>query len=62
MVVFSQCIDCKNYIGKIDDKLFICKAFPEGIPTDVFWNKIPHTEHIEGDNGYLFEDINTDSI
>ena len=31
MVVFSQCMDCKNYIGKKDDA-FCCKAFPEGIP------------------------------
>lgn len=43
MVVFSQCMDCKNYIGKKGDA-FCCKAFPEGIP-DVFyaWNFLIHT-------------------
>ncbi len=34
MVVFSQCMDCKNYIGKKGDA-FRCKAFPEGIPDDI---------------------------
>ena len=52
MVVFSQCMDCKNYIGKKGDA-FCCKAFPEGIPGDIFWNKKYHIEHIDGDNGYL---------
>ena len=56
MVVFSQCMDCKNYIGKKDDA-FCCKAFPEGIPDDIFWSKKYHVEHIEGDNGYQFEKI-----
>ena len=56
MVVFSQCMDCKNYIGKKDDA-FCCKAFPEGIPDDIFGNKKYHVEYIEGDNGYQFEKI-----
>lgn len=56
MVVFSQCMDCKNYIGKKGD-VFCCKAFSEGIPDDIFWNKIYHGEHIDGNNGYQFEKI-----
>lgn len=32
MVDFSQCIDCKNYIGKNKDGIFICNAFKDGIP------------------------------
>lgn len=47
MVVFSQCMDCKNYIGKKGD-VFCCKAFPEGISDDIFWNKKYHIEHIDG--------------
>ena len=47
MVIFSQCIDCKNYIGKNDD----------GSPEDVFWNRIDHTNNIENDNGIKFENI-----
>lgn len=58
MVVFSQCIDCKNLIDKNKDEKFFCKAFPEGIPDDVFWNRIMHTKNIDGDNGIKFEDVN----
>ena len=57
MVIFSQCIDCKNYIGKNDDGRQICKAFLNGIPEDVFWNRIDHTKNIENDNGIKFENI-----
>lgn len=36
MVIFSQCLDCKNFIGKKDNNTFHCKAYPDGIPEDVF--------------------------
>lgn len=57
MVIFSRCLDCKNYIGKNEDGKYICKAFPDGISDDVFWNKIDHRENIDGDNGIIFEDL-----
>ena len=53
-LIFSQCMFCKIYIGKKGDA-FCCKAFPEGIPDDIFWNKKYHGEHIDGENGYQFE-------
>ena len=56
MVIFSQCMDCQNYIGKENEK-FCCKAFPKGIPEDVLWNKINHEDYIDGDNGYKLESI-----
>lgn len=59
MVIFSQCMDCKNFIGKLTDDIFYCKAFPKGIPEDVLWNKIDHREHIAGDHGFLFENLYT---
>ena len=55
MVQFSQCLDCKNFIDKSND-LFICKAFPQGIPSDIFWNKISHTDPIDGDGGVRFQE------
>lgn len=58
MVIFSQCLDCKNFIGKKDNNTFHCKAYPDEIPEDVFWNKINHEKNIEGDNGYKFESLN----
>lgn len=57
MVQFPQCMDCKNFIEKKDD-VFRCKAYPEGIPMDIFWNKISHEQNIEGDRGYRYEDLN----
>ena len=50
-------MDCKNYIGKIDNNTFYCKAFIDGIPEDLFWNRINHENNIDGDNGYKFESI-----
>ena len=57
MVIFSQCIDCKNFIGMNEKEEYYCKAFPEGISSEVFWNKISHKENIEGENGVKFEQI-----
>ena len=57
MVIFSQCVDCKNYIDKNKDGKHYCKAYPNGIPDDMFWNKIKHDKNIDGDNGIKFEDI-----
>lgn len=48
MVVFSQCMDCKNYIGKKGDA-FRCKAFPEGIPDDILC--------LEFTNSHFFTDF-----
>ena len=57
MVIFSQCLDCSNYIGINEKNEYYCKSFPDGIPEDVFWNKIWHKENIENDNGIKFEQI-----
>lgn len=57
MVIFPQCLDCKNFIRRTDDDKYICKAFLDGIPDDVFWNKIDHSAPIENDNGIHFEQI-----
>ncbi|MCD8007358.1 MAG: hypothetical protein LUF68_00160 [Clostridiales bacterium] len=54
MVQFPQCLDCENFIQNNPGKEFTCKAFPNGIPDDIFWNKILHSEHIDGDHGIIF--------
>lgn len=56
MVQFSQCIDCKNYINN-NEGIYKCRAFPEGIPNDIFWNKIDHNNNIDGDKGIKFEAV-----
>ena len=36
-VFFSPCTDCKWFIGAVDkDYTLCCKAFPDGIPKEVF--------------------------
>ncbi len=57
-VIFSQCLDCKNYKGRRPDGSLTCSAYPEGIPEDILWNRHDHTKHFDGDNGIKFEPIN----
>ena len=57
MVIFSQCIDCKNYIGKNGVGRQIFKAILYGNSEVIFWNRIDHTKNIGNDNGIKFENI-----
>ena len=54
MIKISKCLSCKNYIVSNDmsDK---CKAFPDGIPLEVFREEVDHTKPYNGDNGIQFE-------
>ena len=56
--IFPLCIDCKNYIrtDKEDDtNIYICKAFPNGIPDEIFWDKSDTLS--ECANGIRFESL-----
>jgi hypothetical protein len=46
------CYVCKNFITAKGAK---CKAFPEGIPDDIYWGKHDHRKPYPGDNGIRFE-------
>ena len=50
MMVYPQCLSCRNY-----DKDFTCKAYPDAIPTEILRNEKDHRESLEGDNGILYE-------
>ena len=55
---FPLCIDCKNYLCKDKEHdIHICKAFPDGIPEELFWNKTD--ENIECASNIKFEPIDT---
>ncbi len=56
MVIFPQCTEC-SYLDLSEKDNFKCPAFPDGIPDDVFWGKISHKKHIDGDHGYIFKQI-----
>ncbi len=45
-----QCIMCKHY--QLNHK---CKAFPDGIPEEIFTCQHDHREPYPGDNGVRFE-------
>jgi len=61
----AQCQICEHYgPAKIEDftqmgeeTVFVCRAFPKGIPQDLLSAKIPHDENVEGDNGIKFTPI-----
>lgn len=42
----SQCFGCVHWEGG-----YKCKAFPVGIPPDVYLNEVDHREEFPGDNG-----------
>ena len=56
-VIFSDCMDCKNYDfdSKKESK---CKAFPDGIPSDWFWNKCRSNRDKICSKGYKFIPLN----
>ncbi len=50
-----KCLECLYYIG-VDAVLRkeVCRAFPKGIPDDIFLENKPHETPIEGDRGLQF--------
>jgi len=60
-LISKVCSKCKNY----DPKSFnlkkgiigTCKAFPDGIPEDIWLGKVDHKKPYPRDNGIRFEEI-----
>jgi hypothetical protein len=53
----SPCQYCKNLIdmGGLDCKGWTCKAFPEGIDSQIVEGQKRHDEPIEGDKGLRYD-------
>lgn len=50
-----KCLECKHIGRTTDDFVPTCKAFPEGIPDEIFFEKVTHDKPYHGDNGIQFE-------
>ena len=57
-VPLIACRNCKHLI--LNNKK-ICKAFLNGIPTEILIGKNDHTKPFKGDNGIQFEPIEVDN-
>jgi len=54
MTISTQCLECKHYIA-----FSTCEAYPDKIPQEIFDGTVEHTEPYPGDNGIMFEPINS---
>lgn len=50
-----RCLECKNFLVTTEDFVPTCKAFPDGIPDDIFWEKVLHDKPYPNDNGFRYE-------
>lgn len=48
------CSYCKHVNWEYE-KIGTCKAYPQGIPDEIWWGDNPHLTPFPGDNGIRFE-------
>ena len=54
MFKISKCMNCEYYIES-DDMSDCCKAYPKGIPLEIFREEVDHTKPYKGDNGIQYK-------
>jgi len=52
------CTYCKHLKNKKNLRTDACKAFPHGIPDEIFFDAFDHRKPFPGDNGVRFEPSN----
>ncbi len=53
MIHLPQCCKCVHLSPKEGE--IVCKAFPEGIPEEIWHNRIDHIKPCDGDHGIYFK-------
>lgn len=54
--IYSEvCTSCRHFHRVYGERQ--CKAFPDGIPMEIWMGENPHTEAYPGDQGIQFEDV-----
>lgn len=60
MFPIVACYKCKHYFDAEHSKVnwACCKAFPRGIPLEIFREEVPHDKDhpYKGDHGFYFEE------
>jgi len=56
LIAFNSCTKCKHFDFNNKDAN-TCKAFPKGIPDEIFLGKNDHKKPYFGDNGIQFEPL-----
>lgn len=51
----DDCTFCKNILPNKDGWRCCCKAFPDGIPHDILFNRVDKLELKECANGYKYD-------
>lgn len=49
---------CQNFlalVGPTDDPVFVCRAFPSGIPDEILSGQETHLRPVPGDNGIVYQ-------
>lgn len=54
----TPCLQCKNFLKQPGAPA--CRAFPDGIPLDIWAGQRQHAQPVEGDGGVVFEHVDDD--
>ena len=50
----ERCQRFRGTVGPLEDPVFVCEAFPLGIPEEILSGENEHREPVEGDDGLTY--------
>lgn len=56
----TPCFTCTHMVRRFDARPLQCKAFPDGVPQEIYSGVNDHKKPFPGDNGILFEEYTGD--